>query len=462
MGAAIRSNNLVKIVFAVVVVLTVLIVFKGMSKKDNNGVKVTPMTELPKVDKTADADTTADTVRQLTEQVKQLQSENVQLTDKSKQLLQQKESIKKEVERELAEKYKQDNEKKFANFKKEQSVSLAQLQSRIDDVVGSVKMEALKKRTTNARGADEDFPVGLGVDMSPDDAISRGEWVNPLDTPLYLIEEQQKNGGIMPAKNQQSSGGIQPAVLTQSETKNKDDVKKVITIPQNATLLGAKAWSALLGRIPVKGKLIDPFNFKVLVGSENLAANGITIPGLRGMVFSGVAQGDWNLSCVRGDITSALFVFEDGTIVSYDGKEGQEERIGTISDKFGIPCIGGELKTNVVAFLSSRIGLAALETAGAGLAATATSTQFNANGGALVNIDDVGDYTLGQVLRGGSAEARKWVEERQEQSFEAVFVKPGVELSLHIDEEIAIDLDKNARKVSYENSSGYNVNRNLD
>ena len=34
MGAAIRSNNLVKIVFAVVVVLTLLIVFKSMSKKE--------------------------------------------------------------------------------------------------------------------------------------------------------------------------------------------------------------------------------------------------------------------------------------------------------------------------------------------------------------------------------------------------------------------------------------------
>jgi len=157
-----------------------------------------------------------------------------------------------------------------------------------------------------------------------------------------------------------------------------------------------------------------------------------------------------------------LFVFEDGTIVSYDGEEGQEERIGTIGDKFGIPCVGGELKTDVVAFLSSSIGLAALETAGAGLAATSTSTQFNANGGAIVDIDDVGDYTLGQVLRGGSAEARKWVEDRQEQSFDAVFVKPGKELSIHIDEEIAIDLDKNARKVSYDNSSGHIVNSSLD
>ena len=72
--------------------------------------------------------------------------------------------------------------------------------------------------------------------------------------------------------------------------------------------------TALIGRIPIKGNVDDPYPFKVIVGSDNLAANGLEIPGLDGMIFTGNAIGDWTLSCVRGEIHSVTFVFEDGTI----------------------------------------------------------------------------------------------------------------------------------------------------
>lgn len=81
--------------------------------------------------------------------------------------------------------------------------------------------------------------------------------------------------------------------------------------------------TALIGRIPIKGRVQDPLPFKVIVGAENLAANGLTIPGVDGMIASGLAVGDWNLSCATGRITSMTFVFRDGTIrtVSADDQE---------------------------------------------------------------------------------------------------------------------------------------------
>lgn len=58
--------------------------------------------------------------------------------------------------------------------------------------------------------------------------------------------------------------------------------------------------TALLGRVPVNGTVTDPYPFKVLIGKDNLTANGIELPDVEGAVVSGTASGDWTLSCVRG------------------------------------------------------------------------------------------------------------------------------------------------------------------
>src|SRR3546814_1863556 len=79
-------------------------------------------------------------------------------------------------------------------------------------------------------------------------------------------------------------------------------------------LMVAIAMTALIGRVPVDGTVNDPYPFKVLIGLDNLTANGIDIPDVAGAVVSGTASGDWTLSCVRGQIRSVTFVFQDGTI----------------------------------------------------------------------------------------------------------------------------------------------------
>ena len=71
---------------------------------------------------------------------------------------------------------------------------------------------------------------------------------------------------------------------------------------------------AVTGRIPVGEKLQDPMPFKLIVGADNLAANGITIPGIQQMMMSGYAVGDPTLKCASGRITSATFVLVDGAM----------------------------------------------------------------------------------------------------------------------------------------------------
>src|SRR3546814_14304487 len=73
--------------------------------------------------------------------------------------------------------------------------------------------------------------------------------------------------------------------------------------------MGSVAMTALIGRVPIDGTVNDPYPFKILVGPDNLTANGIDIPDVAGAVFSGTASGDWTLSCVRGQVRSITFVF---------------------------------------------------------------------------------------------------------------------------------------------------------
>src|SRR3546814_4977341 len=72
--------------------------------------------------------------------------------------------------------------------------------------------------------------------------------------------------------------------------------------------MGSIAMTALIGRVPVDGTVNDPYPFKVLIGPDNLTANGIDLPEVAGAVVSGTASGDWTLSCVRGQVRSVTFV----------------------------------------------------------------------------------------------------------------------------------------------------------
>ena len=88
----------------------------------------------------------------------------------------------------------------------------------------------------------------------------------------------------------------------------------------------------------------------MLVGAENLAANGLALPEVAGVIFRGTALGDWNLSCVRGRLLSATFVFRNGTIRTVRGNE--QEPLGELADEFGVPCVSGKRITDAASYLT--------------------------------------------------------------------------------------------------------------
>ena len=235
--------------------------------------------------------------------------------------------------------------------------------------------------------------------------------------------------------------------------------------------------TALIGRLPFKGHVEDPYPFKVIVGSDNLAANGLEIPGVDGMVFSGHAIGDWALSCVRGEIHSVTFVFEDGalrTLSSDDqslqqkARQSQQQQaagnpaagqaggnsqrpLGWLSDRRGIPCLTGQRITNAPQYLGGRFLARAIGAAGDAYARSQTTLQSSPVFGGVTSsvTGNPTEYALGSMASGSADELADWIAQRQAQNYDAVFVDTGAEVALHIDQELPIDFEPNGRKLSY-------------
>jgi integrating conjugative element protein (TIGR03752 family) len=239
----------------------------------------------------------------------------------------------------------------------------------------------------------------------------------------------------------------------------------VYTVPTNATLMGSVAMTALIGRVPIDGTVNDPFPFKVLIGADNLTANGIEIPDVAGAVVSGTASGDWTLSCVRGQIRSVTFVFDDGTIrtVPEDGdRSGRQQGsgntrdgLGWISDPFGIPCVSGERRSNAQQYLGTQ---ALITAAGAGAASLIDSDTgrmaYVGADGAIGTVGITANEAMGRILAAGVQDMSQWVNKLYGQAFAAVYVKPGARVAVHLEQPLAIDYDPAGRRVDHRIGGG--------
>lgn len=212
--------------------------------------------------------------------------------------------------------------------------------------------------------------------------------------------------------------------------------------------------TALLGRIPLNGSVTDPYPFKVLIGRDNLTANGIELPDIEGAVISGSATGDWTLSCVRGSLTSITFVFRDGTVRTLPAEgdksgSGTEGNIGWLSDPHGLPCIPGERKSNAAEYIGSQFLLAGSSAAAQALANNQTTSTVEDGSITTALTGDSGQYVLGQALGGGLKESADWFKQRYGQMFDAIYVPPGQAVAIHITRQLAIDYEPDGRRVNY-------------
>jgi flagellar basal body-associated protein FliL len=270
------------------------------------------------------------------------------------------------------------------------------------------------------------------------------------------------------------TNSAQNAVISASDNKNNHTLlssKPVLTIPANATAVQNRLMTALVGRIPVKGVVTDPYPFKIVFSDDTLAANGLRVPNLRQMIVSGYTEGDLNLLSVRGWVTSLTFVFNDGTISTTSsndnniGRYTKENALGYLSDDTGNPFIRGKLITNAPAFVGVNVALGAAEGAANAFAQSQTTSNTNNVGTSTSSVTgSVGAFVAGQSAGNAMNQVQQWWHDREAQSFDAVYVptvnpktqKPQT-VVVNFAKEIHIDYDPQGRKLVYVQKNAVNA-----
>lgn len=436
-------------------------------------------------------DTPRDTVATLVGQVKAMRSDmlglkkhNDSLQTENNRLRERENSVDSRIQTALGSVTQQvDEGRRQANE--------ARLKAEQDSRQARGLLTQLQDQLSGLTGKGKDMPIGLGLEPG-DGAQFEGsrpateamQWIEPSDAPssdargktttssalslptAFNSLEGLKDNAIDRSQKQLRAVSQGERDLTRSVDRT-EGAKPVYTIPENATLMGSVAMTALIGRVPVAGTVNDPYPFKVLVGPENLTANGIDLPDVAGAVMSGTASGDWTLSCVRGQVESITFVFTDGTIRTVSQPKAVASRnattqssntdkirggLGYLSDPYGIPCIAGERRSNAQQYLGSQSLITA---AGAGVAALLgdernNSSMISSGGSTLGVTNSSGNSALNSILSGGVSDIREWVNKLYGEAFAAVYVPPAAQVALHLDHEITIDYEPKGRSVRHE------------
>lgn len=478
-----KTNGLLKWLLIPVLLLAVWVVVKLSHRATSTlpqGATTSALTPAEMADLGIPADTPHDTVATLVAQVEHLQSELQTSVHESQAQKAQNDGLRRQlakldVQLKAALQNENDHWEQESREVSTDANAQAQTQSRINDL--EQKIDALTDKT-----GDADLPVGLG--LRPGDGTEFGgpgsessaiRWIDPLGLPTGAkASAPQSNATANPLqfpggfdagdsedRAASSDSSNQQGKEAQAEKVALRSPVPVYTLPANSTLMGSVAMTALIGRIPVDGTVNDPYPFKVLVGKDNLTANGIDLPNIAGAVMSGTASGDWTLSCVRGRITSITFVFRDGTVRTVPSAEGAgsdageltQGGLGWISDPYGIPCVSGARRSNAKQYLSSQMLITA---AGAGAASlirnqdASYSYVAGSNGSALGTVGISGNEAMGRILAGGVEAMSQWVNKLYGQAFAAVYVPPGAKVAVHIVRPINIDYEPRGRRVYYD------------
>lgn len=494
------SNLIVKIAVPVVVTAAIVIGIKSCSDSRKQEEGASGNTNIALKDLTpedlkalgVEGDTAQDTLRTLVGSYRKVQGRLDELERDNKTLSDDNRELKKkntDVDQQISH--------AVGQVRSEEAQKRSQLNAQVTDLSSQVSqlLEQIKNGTSGLpagsnnppTGNGSDIPVGLGYDnglsgIPPTDANGL-KWVEPKDgiaTDASGRPVSEKNGnnatGFSFATSFAAAGDAAGQATSVVSTTVQNTVsgadksaEPVYTLPENSTLVGSRAMTALLGRVPVDGKVTDPYPFKVMIGKDNLTANGIELPDVQGAIVSGTATGDWTLSCVRGAITSITFVFTDGTVRTLPSPDGQGQSgsganqsnqsgnnssIGWLSDDSGVPCISGTRKSNASTYLPTIAVLAAASAAGDGVTQNQNTSQTNGYGGVTSTLTgDAGQAVLGKALSGGTRETVDWVKARYGQTFDAIYVPPGQKVALHITRQLAIDYEEKGRKVKYDDFS---------
>ena len=467
-----KSNHLLKILGPLLLGGAVLVGLKACRSPSDNppGTGSRVVADLSQDELKAlgiDGDTPRDTVATLVGQMKLYRREVEAMKADSATLVKENQRLRERdssVESRISQALSRERESFSSKMRLQQSSLLDSFQQKLNQLTQS----------SVSGSSEQAMPAGLGLDDQslPADAL---RWVEPSDAvPL------DPRGQSTPSVKFPTTFGLatdnaiseqKKALLAQARGEREiEEDEPVYTLPENSTLTGSVAMTALLGRVPISGTVTDPYPFKILIGRDNLIANGIELPDVEGAVMSGTASGDWTLSCVRGIVHSVTFVFRNGTVRTVPGpvskadnagnKKAQDSEIGWLSDPAGLPCIPGERKSNAAEYIGSQFLLAGSAAAADAFANGQTTTTVDGGSVTSAVTGNSGQYVLGQALGGGLKESADWFKQRYGQTFDAIYVPPGHPVAVHITRQLPIDYEPQGRKVKYARASAHS--RRLD
>jgi integrating conjugative element protein (TIGR03752 family) len=463
-----KSNGLLKWLMIPMALLLVLVLMKLLPSNrpaatglDDSESQLTPE-EMKALG--IEGDTPSDTVATLVAQVKQLRGElkksltdPQQHKDESEQLRQFESALELRIQDAL--------EKERARLQAEH----AAVGSDTTETYGLLQDLQRQLDHMNQRDNNLDLPVGLGLQEGDGQSFGTGtRWIEPDDSNPKENSGSSEPGYSFPKRFGPAQRTLESVTNSIATTVSRDAglsvAKPMYTVPPNSTLMGSVAMTALIGRVPIDGTVNDPYPFKVLIGAENLIANGIDLPEVAGAVVSGTASGDWTLSCVRGHIRSITFVFQDGTIRTVPGESGSgsganaqsstsngatQEDLGWISDRHGIPCVSGERRSNAQQYLGSQALITAAGAGAASLIKSDGTTYINSGNGAQGSTGISGNEAMSRILASGVQDMSQWVNKLYGQAFAAIYVKPGAKVAVHIEQPLFLDYDANGRRVNH-------------
>lgn len=309
--------------------------------------------------------------------------------------------------------------------------SLAALNSRVERLAQNQrKQEEEQTPSSSPPSLDEAAPGReafnldtLAYEVPADVAADLSD--PPLD-PLLVWVEPVDGGGLFPDNLESVSADLAAGGGLGGEPK--------FYIPPS--ILSGLSLTALVGRIPRGGAVQDPWPFVVVSQTDNLTANGIRLPQLRGVLWRGVVRGDAVLSCASASIRSLVYVFDDGTF--HVAKAPEQEGFGYLADKSGNPCLTGEIHTTAPADMSTHLLASIL--AGVGGAFAEEQVRRSASGGTeTAQVEgDAFSYLLGQTVQGAASTYGDYLLRFANDTWDAVVVPAGREVDIHVTEAIPI------------------------
>lgn len=416
--------KLLKLIFGVVVLISLYAAYvylsdSGENSQGNNNDTISNVAPLSKE-----------------EDFKTKQTDKDSVVESNKALLQKFEQLQQSFNIQKEEIVKIGSEQKV-NIEKMKDATGKSLVAMVTDIVNkNLPISA------NAKG-DEDKKVGYKINNNEadDEVNSAYVWNSTLQSGTL-----NKDGEYIPI-SATSFNENQDVDSDTANAANKDKSTASIaayTIPSNSVLSGILT-TGLVGRIPVDGEVSDAFRFSIKITDNAFFANNHSSKNLKDMFVSGSAHGDLLLSCVRANIDSVTFIFEDGTI-----SEHKETDIATLSDEYGYPCIKGELITNAATYLSTSAVFSGFASAAEALAQAEQSVSSDASGNSSSKVTgNVGKFVGGKLLAGGINSANDWINKRAQSSFDVIFTPSGQSVKLLIQQSVNIDYLPKGRKLDH-------------